>query len=137
MHFRDIEDSHHLFLHCSFARGLWIKLFNVKGETWIGHVKIKIFFQLIIIILKLRDLKILYNFCILAIPWLIWIQRNKQFFNDHFLGLDIVWEKLKFLANSCIKANMLFKDFALNDFCWSEWLTLLLLVVNAVEIPYP
>lgn len=67
----------HLFLHCELARFLWGRLFGVLGEAWIEADSLLGFLQIKTVGFgSIKERKTLWGCAILAIMWVIWLERN-------------------------------------------------------------
>ncbi|KAK9269013.1 hypothetical protein L1049_000781 [Liquidambar formosana] len=57
--------------------------------------------------------KVLWSSVILAILWVIWIERNARIFRDVYEDLDSIWDKVCFLASLWASVDKSFKDIPL------------------------
>ncbi|KAK9267760.1 hypothetical protein L1049_010194 [Liquidambar formosana] len=82
----EAESVDHLFLHCSIARFLWLKLFHIASISWVSprDCCISMFLVDFSVLSVSKRALILWISAILAIFWIIWLERNARIFKDRF-----------------------------------------------------
>ena len=78
------EDADHLFLQCEVASYLWHKLFSEVGVNWVPPTQLSdLFSQNHSGFGKGKKAKVLWGCAVLAVFWVIWMERNRRIFEDY------------------------------------------------------
>lgn len=62
-----------------------------------------------------KNAKILWGCGVLAVNWVVWMERNKRIFEDYGgAGLEELWERVKLWASLWASISREFKDYTLS-----------------------
>ncbi|KAK9286213.1 hypothetical protein L1049_014598 [Liquidambar formosana] len=88
----------HLFLHCDISIALWQRLFNLANLSWVrpSYSLLEVEFRGFG---RSKRAKVLWSSVVLAIFWVIWIERNSRIFRDLVEEMDVLASLLDFLSN--------------------------------------
>ena len=108
------ENANHLFLHCQVASFLWQKLFREAGLLWEYPTQTSVLFsQIRFGFGKGKKAKVLWGCGVLAVFWVLWLERNRRIFEDYEgLGVGFLWEKVRFWAALWVSTSEAFKDYS-------------------------
>ncbi|KAK9287462.1 hypothetical protein L1049_015883 [Liquidambar formosana] len=109
------EFVENLFLHCDISIALWQRLFNLANLSWVRpqhsysllEVEFRGFGQS-------KRAKVLWSSVVLAIFWVIWIERNSRIFRDLVEEMDGIWDRVCFLASLWASVDKSFEGIPLS-----------------------
>ncbi|KAK9927793.1 hypothetical protein M0R45_024959 [Rubus argutus] len=112
---KEQETIDHVFLHCPVALSLWMKLFREVNISWIIP---KQCFSLLCEKHKIlrggRKAKAVWGCLVLAVFWVIWLERNQRIFEDKVgAGHEELWDRIKFWSSLWVSVTHEFKDYSL------------------------
>jgi hypothetical protein len=106
----------HLFLHCPFSIQVWWRFFKEFGVSWVIP---KSCYDLLSIRFisggRGKKAKVLWSCRMLAIFWVIWLERNKRIFDD-FPGMCVegLWDRISFWSALWASVTPMFRNYSLS-----------------------
>ena len=104
----------HVFVQCEVVSQLWERLFQEASLIW----KISSGSCEFLSVTRLgfgrgKKAKVLWRSSILAVIWVVWMERNKQIFEDYKgVGLEELWLRVKYLAALWSSFLVEFRDYS-------------------------
>eukprot|EP00268_Persea_americana_P031555 TRINITY_DN3077_c0_g1_i1.p1 TRINITY_DN3077_c0_g1~~TRINITY_DN3077_c0_g1_i1.p1 ORF type:complete len:146 (+),score=15.04 TRINITY_DN3077_c0_g1_i1:2680-3117(+) len=92
MGLRDEETVHHLFIHCNFARNVWMILFARFGISWVMPWSVEDLFQQWNFKCQFARGRILWKFLLYAFLWKVWLERNNRIFKNNSRTVEDIVE---------------------------------------------
>jgi hypothetical protein len=110
------ESVDHLFLHCSFSIQFWWRFFKDFGVSWVIP---KSCYDLLSICFKCggrgKKKKILWSCRMLAVFWVIWLERNRRTFdNVPELCVESLWDRITFWSALWASVTAEFRHYSLS-----------------------
>ena len=108
----------HILLHCDFIKHIWAKmwdLFGVIGDVpyrWAEFIVIKWRFQQ-----HGKKIKVLWRFLMMAVAWLVWLERNRRVFEERWNSIEELWCHARFLVGLWARASKIFDSTDQYLFC--------------------
>lgn len=94
------ESLDHLFLHCEVATVLWRRLFQRVDVCWVCPALCSD-----LLVIDFAGLGrgprgvVLWRCAILAVFWVVWLERNERIFEHRIEEVGGLWERVVFLAS--------------------------------------
>lgn len=97
---QEAESEDYLSLHCPLAGVLWQRLFQISGEMWVCLGSSTRMFEIGSVGFG-RDKTgpILWSCTMMALFWVIWLERNARIFYEKEECVDGLWDRVYFLAS--------------------------------------
>ncbi|XP_030483308.2 uncharacterized protein LOC115699905 [Cannabis sativa] len=107
------EEVAHLFLGCCLAQRLWIKLLNAFEIQWVlpGSVPL----MMVSKVGGRKGRSYLWRTAVLAIIWVIWLERNNRIFEGIEASVEDLWEKVRFWTAVWVYKTKSFEQFSFLD----------------------
>ena len=101
-----VESAQHLLLHCDTFGSLWQQVRLWLGVSGVDHQSLSAhFFQFTNYLGGLRTRRSFLQLFWLLCVWLIWKERNNRIFNNIYISITEVMEKVKFHSYWWLRAN--------------------------------
>ena len=107
------EEVAHLFLGCCLAQKLWIKLLNEFGIQWIFPQSVSL--MMVSKVGGRKGRSYLWRTAVLAIMWVIWLERNNRIFEGIEASVEDLWEKVRFWTAIWVYKTKSFEQFSFLD----------------------
>ena len=108
------ESVDHVFVQCEVVSQLWERLFLEASLTWEMPAGSRQFLS----VSRLgfgrgKKAKVLWGNSVLAVIWVIWMERNRRIFEDYKgVGLEELWLRVKYLAALWSSFSAEFRDYS-------------------------
>ncbi|XP_024195633.1 uncharacterized protein LOC112198748 [Rosa chinensis] len=111
------ESADHVFVHCEVANFLWKKLFWEARVDWTTPLERNdLLRENPIAFGKGKKARTLWGCGVLAVVWVIWMERNKRLFENYGgVEKEDLWERVKFWASLWVSISKEFKDYNLSS----------------------
>jgi hypothetical protein len=108
------ESGDHVFVQCEVVSQLWERLFLEAGLSWEIPDGICEFLSASRLGFgRGKKAKILWGSSVLAVIWVIWMERNRRIFEDYRgVGLEELWLRVKYLAALWSSFSVEFRDYS-------------------------
>lgn len=123
------ESVGHLFLHCPVTFNLWLRLFREFDISWVLSKDCSSFLsERHKLPGKGPKAKVLWGCSVLAVLWVVWLERNISNFDNHARREgEELWEKVRVWSSLWASTSSEFRDLSFR-FIWHDWKAALLLL---------
>jgi hypothetical protein len=108
------ESGDHVFVQCEVVSQLLERLFLEAGLTWeIPAGSCELLCVRRLSFGRGKKAKVLWGSSLLAVIWVIWMERNRRIFEDYRgVGLEELWLRVKYLAALWFSFSVEFRDYS-------------------------
>ena len=108
------ESVDHVFVQCEVVSQLWERLFQEASLIWeIPSGSCEFLSVTRLGFGRGKKAKVLWGSSVLAVIWVIWMERNRRIFEDYKgVGLEELWLRVKYLAALWSSFSAEFRDYS-------------------------
>lgn len=111
----------HLFLHCWVNSNLWLRLFREFGISWVVYRDCSSLSEKHNLQGNGKRAKVLWDCIVLAIIWMVWLERNRLIFEDRTCReMERLWEKVRSCSSLWASTSTDFIDMSFRSI-WLDW----------------